>query len=75
MVNNKRARTMSKRARMIRRRKKRGEGEAAASKNSKEDEAKKEENLSSHSKHIKRLNTQTKYIEKDMLSKNHWYMR
>ena len=41
---------------------------AAAVDSAKEDESKKEENLSYHAK-IKRLNTQTKQIEKEMLSK------
>ena len=37
-------------------------------KNAKEDEAKKGENLSSHTKRIKRLNTQNEQIKKEMLS-------
>ena len=46
--------------------------EAAAYENEKEDEAKKEENSYSHVKRIKRLNTQTETIEKEMLSKKTW---
>ena len=39
-----------------------GGGQYAASKNVKEDEAKKEENLSSHAKRINSLNTQNEEI-------------
>ena len=48
-----------------------GVGDAAVD-NAKEDKAKKEENLSSYTKRIKRLNTQTEYIKKEMLSENPW---
>ena len=44
-----------------------GVGDAAVD-NAKEDEAKKEENLSLHAKLLNRLNTQTEHIEKDVLS-------
>ena len=45
---------------------------AATDDNKKEDKEKKEENLSSHAKRIKRLNTQTEQIEKEMLSEKPW---
>ena len=47
-------------------------GGGAADNNAKEDELKKEENLSSQAKCIKSLNTQTKQIEKEILSENTW---
>ena len=49
-------RTTTKRVRRRRRRRK-SRGGGAAADNAKEDEVKKEENLSLHAKHIKRLNT------------------
>ena len=45
---------------------------AAAPENAKEEEAKNNENLSLHTKRIKRLNTQTKHIKKEMLSEKSW---
>ena len=50
-------------------------GKAANDDNKKEDEAKKEDNLSSHAKRIKRLNIQTKQNDKEMLSETTWWMR
>ena len=44
-------------------------GKAAAADNAKEDKDKKDENLSSHAKRIKRFNTRTEHIEKEILSK------
>ena len=52
-----------------------GGGGAAASDNSKEDIVKKEEKLSSHVKPLKRSNTQTENIKKEVLSEKYWYMR
>ena len=62
----------TKRTRRRRRRKKRRGGGGAADDNAKEDELKKEENLSSQAKCINSLNTQTKQIEKEILSENTW---